>query len=119
MRLISPFCQRAFRHLRHPLIGAGDHNLRFRVQIGDIRSGAFQQRFNLRQGQPHYRGQAITVRIGLLHEIATQRDQLQRVGKFQRSGNDRGRIRANRQTADDIRCHAALFKLTRPGNTGN
>ncbi len=115
---VRPFRQRTLGDLRHAVIGTGDHNLRFGVQVGDIGAGTFDKLFHLRQGQAHNRRQAIAVRIGLLHQVATQRDQPKRVGEVQRARNNRRRVCANGQPADDIRRHAASLKLARPGDTG-
>ena len=117
--LARPFCQRAFCHLRHPLIGSGDDDLRFGVQVSNVGSGAFNQRFHLRQGQAHDGRQAVAVRVRLFHQITAQRHQPQRVRKIQRARDNRRRISADGKPADDIRRHAATLELARPGHAGN
>jgi len=114
--LVRALRQRAFGYLRHAVIGSGNHDLRFGVQVSDIGSCPLNQVFHLGQGQPHYRRQAVAVGIRLLHQIAAQRHQLQRVRKVQHTGDNRRRISANGQTADNIRRHAATFQLARPGH---
>jgi len=119
LSLARAFCQGALRHLRHAVIGSGNHDLRFGVQVSNIGSCPLKQVFHLGQGQPHNRRQAVAVRVCLLHQIAAQRHQLQRVRKVQRTGDNRRRISANGQPADDIRRHAATFQLARPRHAGN
>ena len=117
--LARPFRQRARRRLRHPFIGSGNHDLRFGIQVGNVGPGALDKVFHLRQSEPHNCRQAVAVRIRLLHQIATQRHQLQRIREVQRACDDRRRISADGQPADDIRRHAAPFQLARPGHACN
>ncbi|MNY27137.1 hypothetical protein D3C86_1610300 [compost metagenome] len=72
MGFIRPLLQRAFCHLRHSLIGTGNHNLRFRIQVGDITARVEDQTLDLRQVQTHDSRQAVAVRIRLFHQITAQ-----------------------------------------------
>ena len=59
--------QRFLRYARHRLIGAGNHNLRVGIEVSDVGLSRDQQRLHPIPRQPHNRGQAVTVRIGLFH----------------------------------------------------
>ena len=47
--LLAPF-RGAFCHLRHPFIGSGNDDLRFGIQVSNIRSATLDKLFHLRQG---------------------------------------------------------------------
>ena len=67
--------QRFLRHPRHILIPSGNHDLRFCIEVGNISIAVDQQLLQPAERQSGNCGQAVALRIGLLHQIAAQSHQ--------------------------------------------